>query len=124
MDTLRKIYLVALAVALLVLLVVRAPVTVWGWCGVVVTAVSMVGMGALATGVPELAGRFWLGWLAVQIVADVLAFVAETDAIWMQVGLSWRAAAAVGSGLVLLPLYLSLVRLGRGRPAPPPPGLA
>ncbi len=116
MDTLRKTYLFVLAVGMIVLMVLRPPLSLAGSLGIVVTVVSMVGMGALASGVTSLHGRFWLVWLGLQLVTDAVAFSRETDNIWATVGWNWGGLAALGSGLFFLPLYMALLRLGRGEP--------
>jgi hypothetical protein len=115
MDILRKAYVILLGIALLVLLVLRAPGTGVGWLAVGVTAVSLVGMTCRTTGVGAVAGRFWWGWLGLQLLADAVAYSVETDAIWEATGagVGWAVAAALG--LLMLPLYLSLYQLGRGR---------
>ncbi len=115
MDFLRKAYVILLGIALLVLLVLRAPGTGVGWLAVGVTFVSLVGMACRTTGIGALAGRFWWGWLGLQLLVDTVGFVVETDAIWevTGAGVGWIAAAL--AGLLMLPLYLSLFQLGRGR---------
>ena len=115
MDILRKTYMLALGIALLVLLILRAPGSVPGWLAVVVTCVSLVGMACRTTGVASLAGRFWLVWLALQVVADAVAFTVETDTLWETYGSGVGWTVAVASGVVMVPLYLSLYHLGRGR---------
>jgi hypothetical protein len=115
MDALRKAYIVLFAIALLVLLLLRPPMTVVGWIAVATTAVSLGAMGAWATGVKAAAGRFWLGWLAMQVVVEGVAFSRETDSIWLADGGVRAASAVLVSGVVLLPLYMALYRLGRGR---------
>ncbi len=115
MDALRKAYIVLFAIALLVLLLLRPPMTVVGWIAVATTLVSLGAMGAWATGVTVAAGRFWLGWLAMQVVVEGIAFSRETDAIWLAAGGVTAVAAVLISGVLLLPLYMALYRLGRGR---------
>jgi hypothetical protein len=115
MNALRKAYIVLFAIALLVLLLLRPPMTVVGWIAVGTTLVSLGAMGAWATGVKAAAGRFWLGWLAAQVVIEGIAFSRETDSIWLTGGGAPAAAAVLVSGVVLLPLYMALYRLGRGR---------
>jgi len=113
MNTLRKTYLILLAIGMIVLLMLRPPMSMVGCLGLGVTVVSMVGMGALATGASSLYGRFWLGWLGVQLLTDAVAFSRETDNIWVTVGWAWGGLAALGSGLFFLPLYMALFRIGR-----------
>ncbi len=115
MDILRKTYMLALGITLLVLLILRAPGSAVGWLAVAVTAVSLVGMACRTTGVRAAAGRFWLAWLGLQVLADAAAFALETDALWegLGAGAGWTAAAV--TGVLMLPLYLSLFHLGRGR---------
>ena len=115
MAWMSKAYVVALAIALLVLLVARPPFSVAGLALVVVTPLSMAAMAARATGVVGFGGRAWWVWLALQIVVDGAAFSAETGAIWDVVGWHWGTVAAAGIGLLFLPLYVSLMRLGLGR---------
>ncbi len=115
MEILRKTYLFLMATALLVLLVLRPPLTPLGWFGIGITAISLVAMGAWTTGVTRAAGRIWLVWLPIQLFVDVVAFARETDALWRGLGAGWGLGLAAGSGLVFLPLYLALYRLGRGR---------
>jgi len=112
MTALRKAYIVLFGVALLVLLLLRPPMTAVGWAAVVATAVSLGAMAAWTTGVLAAAGRFWWGWLAAQVVIEAVAFTRETDSVWGS-GPAMGVALAV-SGLVLLPLYLALYRLGQG----------
>lgn len=115
MDALRKAYILVLALALLVLLLLRPPMTFAGWAGVGITLVSLVGMGAWTTGVTALGGRFWLIWLAVQVVGDAVAVRLETDTLGFATGGGRGALAIAVSGIVLLPLYLALYGLGRRR---------
>jgi len=113
MAWLSKAYVVALAIALLVLLVARPPFSLAGMALVAVTPVSLAAMAARASGIAGLGGRGWWAWLVVQVVVDAAAFAAETNAIWAAVGWTWGTLAAVGTGLLFLPLYVSLLRLGR-----------
>ena len=115
MTWLSKAYVVAVAIALLVLVVVRPPFSAAGMALVVITPLSMAAMAARATGIAGFGGRGWWAWLAVQIAVDAAAFASETDTIWQTVGWSWGAVAAAGSGVLFLPLYVSLLRLGRSR---------
>lgn len=115
MDALRKAYIFALALALLVLLLLRPPMTFVGWAGVGITLVSLVGMGAWTTGVTALGGRFWLLWLIVQVAVDAVAVGRESDTLGFGTGGGRGALAIAVSGIVLLPLYLALYRLGRRR---------
>lgn len=115
MDILRKAYVILLAIALLVLLLLRAPGTGVGWLAVAVTAVSLVGMACRTTGVAAVAGRFWWGWLGLQVLADGAAYSVETDALWESLGAGVGWVVAVMAGLLMLPLYLSLFQLGRGK---------
>lgn len=115
MDILRKTYMLALGIALLVLLILRAPGSAVGWLAVAITVVSLVGMACRTTGVVSLAGRFWLAWLGLQVLADAAAFAVETDAIWEGLGAGTGWIVAIASGALMLPLYWSLYHLGRGR---------
>ena len=116
MRALSKTYVFALATALVVLVVLRPPLSPSGSAAVVVTFVSLLGMGARATGVRWGRGWPWWAWLGLQVMLDAVAFTAETDAIWEMVGSGWGWLAALGSGLVMLPLYWALFQLGRGKP--------
>jgi len=113
MAWLSKLYVVALAIALIVLLVARPPFSAAGVALVLVTLVSLAAMAARASGISGFGGRGWWAWLVVQVAVDAVAFVAETGAIWDAVGWSWGWIAAAGAGLLFLPLHVSLLRLGR-----------
>ncbi len=117
MEALRKAYVLLISIALLVLIIARPPASWLGWLLVGTTAVSLVAMVLYTTGVRGVAGPAWLGWLGLQVVADAAGLWWETDTLWEQVGWHWGALALAGSGVLFLPLYLALYRLGRGRVA-------
>ncbi len=115
MESLRKTYILSLAIALLVLMLLRPPMTLLGWAGVGITVCSLAAMAAWATGVTALGGRVWLGWLALQIAVDVIAVTGEMGTVGLTSSPGGTALAVAVSGLILLPLYLALYRLGRRR---------
>lgn len=117
MEALRKAYVLVLSIALLVLIIARPPASWIGWLAVGATLVSLVAMVLYTTGVQGVAGPAWFGWLGLQVLSDAIALWKETDAIWHSVGWDWGMLAMAGSGVLFLPLYIALYRLGRGRVA-------
>ena len=118
MEALRKAYILFVAIALLVLVIARPPLEWLGLLALAVTLVSLVGMVGYATGVRSFASPFWLGWLGLQVVVEFAYFYVGSDALWNTIGWDWGLFATTGLGVIMLPLYVSLYRLGRGRVIP------
>jgi len=117
MEALRKAYVLFVSIALLVLVIARPPVHWLGLLALTMTLVSVVLMVAEITGVRGWSWRGWWAWLGLLVVVDFAGLYVMSNALWEAVGWDWAWTGFAGLAVLLLPLFLSLYRLGRGEAA-------